>query len=96
VTTLPSLQQPTCVVISRMLLCLLLTGICCCPHHRKVAKAYFALLEVLCHNHTGTIACQDAPTFSFILNSLDQVRECATVDRARVHSSSQWKGELKY
>jgi exportin-7 len=39
-----------------------------------VAKAYFALLEVLCHNHTGTIACQDSPTFAFILNSLDQVR----------------------
>ena len=27
---------------------------------------------MLCHNHTGTIACQDAPTFAFILNSLDQ------------------------
>jgi hypothetical protein len=41
---------------------------------RKVAKAYFSLLEVLCHNHTGTIACQEGPTFAFILNSLDQVR----------------------
>jgi hypothetical protein len=48
--------------------------VCCLCPRRKVAKAYFALLEVLCHNHTGTIACQDSPTFAFILNSLDQVR----------------------
>lgn len=47
-----------------------LVRVCPC---RKVAKAYFALLEVLCHNHTGTIACQDSTTFAFILSSLDQV-----------------------
>lgn len=41
---------------------------------RKVAKAYFSLIEVLCHNHTGTVACQDSVTFGFILSSLDQVR----------------------
>jgi hypothetical protein len=40
---------------------------------RKVAKAYFSLIEVLCHNHTGTVACQDSGTFGFILSSLDQV-----------------------
>lgn len=46
--------------------------------YKKVAKAYFSLLEVLCHNHTGTVAMQDSATFVFILNSLDQVRcrEC--------------------
>jgi exportin-7 len=27
---------------------------------------------VLCHNHTGTVACQDSVTFGFILSSLDQ------------------------
>lgn len=44
--------------------------------YRKVAKAYFSLLEVLCHNHTGTVACQDSQTFAFVLNSLDQVGSC--------------------
>jgi exportin-7 len=39
---------------------------------RKVAKAYFSLIEVLCHNHTATVACQDSVTFGFILSSLDQ------------------------
>jgi hypothetical protein len=48
------------------------TALPCCLH-RKVAKAYFSLLEVLCHNHTGTVACQDSSTFSFVLTSLDQV-----------------------
>ncbi|WIA44165.1 hypothetical protein OEZ86_010498 [Tetradesmus obliquus] len=40
--------------------------------YKKVAKAYFSLIEVLCHNHTGTVACQDSVTFGFILSSLDQ------------------------
>ncbi|KAF8061166.1 XPO7 [Scenedesmus sp. PABB004] len=40
--------------------------------YKKVAKAYFALLEVLAHNHTGALASVDGPTFAFILTSLDQ------------------------
>lgn len=50
---------------------------------RKVSKAYFALLEVLCHGHTATIANTDAATFNYILTSLDQVSvascECVCV-----------------
>lgn len=44
------------------------------PPRRKVSKAYFALLEVLCHSHTATIANTDAATFNYILTSLEQVR----------------------
>lgn len=38
--------------------------------YRKVAKAYFALVDVLCHNHAGAVA-KDLATFSFIVASLD-------------------------
>lgn len=37
----------------------------------KVSKAYFSLLEVLCHNHTGIIATRDPATFAFLVGSLD-------------------------
>lgn len=37
----------------------------------KLSRAYFSLLEVLCHNHTAAVAGQDLPTFSFIVASLD-------------------------
>jgi len=37
----------------------------------KVGKAYFTLLEVLCHNHTSFLAATPAPTFAFLLSSLD-------------------------
>ncbi|KAL4457497.1 hypothetical protein ABPG75_012362 [Micractinium tetrahymenae] len=39
--------------------------------YRKVGKAYFALLDVLCHNHANVIATRDTTTFAFLLNSLD-------------------------
>lgn len=39
---------------------------------KKVSKAYFALLEVLCHGHTATIAATDAATFNYIFTSLEQ------------------------
>mmetsp|Transcript_26690 Transcript_26690/g.50766 ORF Transcript_26690/g.50766 Transcript_26690/m.50766 type:complete len:1056 (-) Transcript_26690:229-3396(-) len=38
---------------------------------RKVAKAYFSLLEVLCNNHTAVICACDTPTFAHLVNSLD-------------------------
>ena len=38
---------------------------------RKVARAYFALLDVLCHNHTAVVATADTATFTFLLTSLD-------------------------
>ena len=37
----------------------------------KVGKAYFTLLEVLCHNHTHVIATCEATTFAFLVGSLD-------------------------
>ena len=45
------------------------------PPRRKVSKAYFSLLEVLCHGHTATIAATDAATFNYTLTSLEQARE---------------------
>ena len=37
----------------------------------KVAKAYFTLLESLCHNHLSVIAGAELSTFCFIANSLE-------------------------
>ena len=37
----------------------------------KLGKAYFNLLDVLCHNHTQALAMQDTASFTFILMSLD-------------------------
>mmetsp|Transcript_25560 Transcript_25560/g.71479 ORF Transcript_25560/g.71479 Transcript_25560/m.71479 type:complete len:1067 (+) Transcript_25560:187-3387(+) len=39
---------------------------------RKVSKAYFELVEVLCHNHSAVIAQCDTMTFSTIVGSLEQ------------------------
>ncbi|GBG80488.1 hypothetical protein CBR_g30950 [Chara braunii] len=38
---------------------------------RKLARAYFALLDVLCHNHTTVIVNLDANTFARIVSSLE-------------------------
>mmetsp|Transcript_24027 Transcript_24027/g.60483 ORF Transcript_24027/g.60483 Transcript_24027/m.60483 type:complete len:1061 (+) Transcript_24027:348-3530(+) len=40
--------------------------------YRKVSKAYFELLEVLCHNHPAVIAQCDTATFSTMVGSLEQ------------------------
>ncbi|KAL3148536.1 hypothetical protein ABBQ38_013973 [Trebouxia sp. C0009 RCD-2024] len=39
--------------------------------YQKVAKAYFGLMEVLCHSHVHVIAACDTATFAFLLSSLD-------------------------
>ena len=39
--------------------------------YRKVGKAYFGLLDVLCSNHTHVIANYDTPTFAFLMTALD-------------------------
>lgn len=39
--------------------------------YQKVAKAYFQLLEVLCHNHMQVIASCSTDTFAFLLLSMD-------------------------
>ena len=36
-----------------------------------MSKAYFGLLDVLCHSHQGAIASCDTATFAFLLSSLD-------------------------
>lgn len=36
-----------------------------------MGKAYFALVDVLCHNHPQAIATRDTATFAFLLSSLD-------------------------
>lgn len=38
----------------------------------QVSKAYFELLEVLCHNHPAVIAQCDTATFSTMVGSLEQ------------------------
>lgn len=37
----------------------------------KVGKAYFILLESLCHNHLSFIASCESSTFTFVINSLE-------------------------
>jgi len=39
--------------------------------YRKVAKAYFAFLEVLCHNHLPVVAATDDATFAHVVRSLE-------------------------
>lgn len=46
---------------------------------RKLARAYFALLEVLCHNHTTVVVNLDTATFSHIVGSLDTGLKCLDV-----------------
>lgn len=38
---------------------------------RKVAKAYYALLEQMCHSHTAFVIGQDSTTFARIVESLE-------------------------
>ncbi|KFM22754.1 Exportin-7 [Auxenochlorella protothecoides] len=39
--------------------------------YRKVCKAYFALVDMLCASHVPLLAARDTPTFVFLLSSLD-------------------------
>lgn len=39
--------------------------------YRKISKAYYALLDVLCHHHIPVIAKCDRATFRFIMTSLE-------------------------
>eukprot|EP00249_Psilotum_nudum_P023856 c29008_g1_i2 orf=146-1945(-) len=46
---------------------------------RKLARAYFALLEVLCHNHTTVIVNLETSTFAHIVSSLESGLKCLDV-----------------
>ncbi|GJP71880.1 hypothetical protein CLOP_g2674 [Closterium sp. NIES-67] len=46
---------------------------------RKLARAYFAFLEVLCHNHTLVIVNLPTATFSHVVGSLDTGLKCLDV-----------------
>ena len=39
--------------------------------YRKVGKAFFGLLDVLCGGHTGVIAACDSATFAHLIAALD-------------------------
>ena len=39
--------------------------------YQKVAKAYFGLMDVLCHSHVPVIASCSTDTFAFLLLSMD-------------------------
>ena len=48
--------------------------------YRKVGKAFFGLLDVLCGAHTGVIAACDSATFAHLMAALDaglKVRDCS-------------------
>ena len=45
----------------------------------QLARAYFALLEVLCHNHTMVVVHLDTPTFRHIVGSLETGLKCLDV-----------------
>ena len=55
-------------MVMKMALCMPLNDIL---SYRKVGRAYFALLDVLAHNHTSVLAQTDSQTFAAILISLD-------------------------
>lgn len=57
--------------------------------YRKVSKAYYALIDVLCHNHAAALASRDVATFVFIVTSLD-----AGLKSLDVAVSSQCAGAL--
>ncbi|MCO5551769.1 hypothetical protein L7F22_005272 [Adiantum nelumboides] len=46
---------------------------------RKLARAYFALLEVLCHNHTSVIVMLETSTFARIVSSLEAGLKCLDI-----------------
>ena len=46
---------------------------------RKLARAYFALLDVLCHNHTSVIVNLDTATFAHLVGSLETGVKCLDV-----------------
>eukprot|EP00798_Chlamydomonas_sp_ICE-L_P019293 gene19293-25939_t len=46
---------------------------------RKVSRAYFSLIEVLAHNHTGSLVMQDTATFTFLIQSMEQGLKCLDV-----------------
>ena len=45
--------------------------------HKKVAKAYFGLLDVLAHGHAPALAARDGPTFAAAVAALDAGLKCA-------------------
>ena len=45
----------------------------------QLARAYFALVEVLCHNHSVVVVNLDTPTFSHIMGSLESGLKCLDV-----------------
>lgn len=44
--------------------------------YRKVARAYYALIEVLCHSHTQKIVMCNTQTFTHIIYSLEEGLKC--------------------
>eukprot|EP00850_Spirogloea_muscicola_P007102 SM000035S13082 [mRNA] locus=s35:297618:305506:+ [translate_table: standard] len=46
---------------------------------RKLARSYFAFLEVLCHNHTAVILNLDTSTFAHVVGSLETGLKCLEV-----------------
>eukprot|EP00897_Mesotaenium_endlicherianum_P004381 jgi/Mesen1/3971/ME000210S03214 len=45
----------------------------------ELARAYFALLEVLCHNHTQVVLKYSSATFSHVVSSLEAGLKCLDV-----------------
>ena len=63
-----SYLQDALDIAMKMALCMPLNDIL---SYRKVARSYFAMLDVLAHNHTAVLARTDIQTFAAILISLD-------------------------
>jgi exportin-7 len=45
----------------------------------QFGRAYYSLLEVLCHNHTNVIVNLDTATFAHIVQSLEAGLKCLDV-----------------
>ncbi|GAQ78625.1 Nuclear transport receptor RanBP16 [Klebsormidium nitens] len=55
---------------------------------RKFGRAYYSLLEVLCHNHTAVIVNLDTATFAHIMQSLEAGLKCLDVSISSQCASS--------
>lgn len=50
---------------------------------RKVGRAYFGLLDVLCHNHVNFIATCDTATFAFLVRPTNKPKLTVILCRPR-------------
>ena len=56
----------------------------------QVARAFFSLVDVLCHNHVPELAAMDTTTFAFLLGALDAGLRALEVGLGPVSCHNSW------